>query len=195
MRQVPHVFPVTEGKRAALDLEMAKWAGSRDGVASRQELLALGLGSGAIESHLANGQLHVIHQGVYAVGHKALSRKGYLRAALLACGEAAVLSHRTAGDLSAISPTSSPLIEITGPTRRRGGKGIRYCQSTLHPDDITELDGFPITSIPRTLLDLAGVVDRPRLERAVERAVRLRLLDESALRATIERNRGKKGRK
>jgi hypothetical protein len=43
------------------------------------------------------------------------------------------------------------------------------------------------------LLDLAGVVDRARVERAVERAVRQRALDESALRATIEHNRGKKG--
>jgi very-short-patch-repair endonuclease len=195
MPQVPHKIPVSQGKRAALDLKMAEFAGARDGVMSRQELLELGFLSGAIESHLANRQLVPIHWGVYAVGHKALSRRGSLRAALLACGDAAVLSHRTAADLWGISPRSSPLIEITGPTRRRGGHGFRYCQSRLHPEDTTEVEGFPVTSIPRTLLDLAGVVDRPRLERAVDRAVRRRLLDQGALNATIERNRGKKGRK
>lgn len=77
MPQVPHKIPLSGGKRAAPDGEMAKWASARDGVVSRQELLALGFGRRAIESHLANGQLHVVHHGVYAVGHKALSRKGY----------------------------------------------------------------------------------------------------------------------
>ena len=104
-----------------------------------------------------------------------------------------MLRRRTAAHLWDVSPTSSTLIEITGPTHRRGGKGYQYGQSNLHPDDIAEVDGFPVTSIARTLLDLAGIVHRDRMERAVERAVRLRLLDDTALRATIERNRGKKG--
>jgi very-short-patch-repair endonuclease len=193
MPRVPHVLAPPGAKRTAPDRELAEWASERDGVASRKELLGLGFGRGAIRSHLANGQLHVIHHGVYAVGHRAISRRGYLRAALLACGEKSVLSHRTAADLWGISPTSSRLIEITGPTRRRGHQGLRYCQSRLHPDDIAEVEGFPVTSIARTLLDLAGIVHRGRVERALERAVRLRLFDLTKTRETIERNRGKKG--
>ena len=172
---------------------MANLAGIQDGVVPRKELVGQGLGRGAIDHRVATGNLHVIHHGVYAVGHRALSRRGYLRAALLACGEAAVLSHRTAAHLWEISPTSSALIEIAGPTHRRGGKGFRYRQSNLHPDDIAEVDGFPVTSVARTLLDLAGIADRNRVERALERAVRLQLFDLRTTIETIGRNRGKKG--
>jgi very-short-patch-repair endonuclease len=195
MPQVPHKRPLPGAFREEPGVLVAEFAGAHDGVASHGELVRLGLGRRAIQSWVAKGQLHVIHHGVYAVGHRALSRRGYLRAALLACGDRAVLRRRTAAHLWDVSPTSSALIEITGPTHRRGGKGFRYAQSNLHPDDIAELHGFPVTSVARTLLDLAGVVQRDRLERAVERAARLRLLDERAVRAAIERSGGKKGRK
>jgi putative AbiEi antitoxin of type IV toxin-antitoxin system len=75
---------------------VAEPAGRQWGVVSRAQLLALGLGRGAIEHRLRVGRLHVVYRGVYAVGHVALRVEGRFLAAVVACGPAAVLSHRSA---------------------------------------------------------------------------------------------------
>jgi very-short-patch-repair endonuclease len=174
---------------------VANLAGTQEGIVAREELLALGLGESAIDHRVARGELHPRYRGVYAVGHQATSRKGWLIAALKACGEHAVLSHRTAADLWGISPSSGRLIEVSGPTHRRSADGLRYRQARLHPDDLAEVDALPVTSVGRTLLDLAGVASRERVERALERAVRLRLFDPTEAQRAIARNKGKKGGK
>jgi very-short-patch-repair endonuclease/predicted transcriptional regulator of viral defense system len=188
-----HVVHGIDVQRATADLELAALAASQRGVVSRGQLLGLGFGRGAIEVRLARGQLHMVHRGVYAVGHTALGERGRLRAALFACGRASVLSHRSAAHLWAMSPSASRLIEASGPTRRRGARGVRYHQARLHRDDVTGHEGFPVTSVARTLLDLAEVVPRERLARAVERAVRLRIFDLTAVQAVLARGRQRKG--
>jgi hypothetical protein len=161
------------------DLEIAGLAARQHGVVGLAQLCKIGLGEDAVWSRCSAGRLHRVHQGVYAVGHPLLTRKGRLMAAVLACGEAAFISHRSAADLWGIAPTERRVIDVASPTRA----GRRHHMLSVHrlwepaDEDVTSVDGIPCSSVARTLLDLAGVVNQSRLERAVERTEVLRLFD------------------
>jgi hypothetical protein len=89
--------------------------------------------------------------------------------------------------------SSGALIDVTS-TRGRRRSGVRLHRvRALSFAERGRLDGIPVTSLPRTLLDLAEVLDAQRLERALEQAERLRLLDVAALEATIRAARGRRG--
>jgi hypothetical protein len=88
-------------------------------------------------------------------------------AATLACGSGTVLSHRSAGALWAIAPRSSTAIDVTRPTHIRRRAGILAHQSSLPDDERTVVDGIPVTTVPRTILDLAAVGSRRQVERAL----------------------------
>jgi very-short-patch-repair endonuclease len=161
------------------DLAVAAVAERQDGVVSSAQLLAAGLGQGAIEHRVRRGRLHRIYRGVYAVGHRRLTPRGRLWAAVLACGgpEAAVPSHRTAAAVWDLLPSPAQF-EITTRRESRPRPGIRVHRSrTLTAADITTHDGLPVTTVARTLLDLAATLNPHRLERVVHRAEHLRLLD------------------
>lgn len=96
-------------------------------------------------------------------------------AAVLAYGDGAVLSHRSAAALWGLARSRAP-IDVTGPRGRPGRKGIRLHRSPVADDERAVEAGIPVTSLPRTLLDLAEVVDEQRLKRAFEEADRLKLL-------------------
>jgi very-short-patch-repair endonuclease len=162
------------------------------GVVSRRELLEAGLGTRAIEHRIAAGRLHKLHRGVYAVGHRVLSREGRWMAAVLAGGESAVLSHRSAAALWEIRPTSSRPPEITAPgevARRE----LHSHRARLGDDEATIHRGIPVTTPARTLLDLAGIVPRHQLERAAEQAEVLHLADLTSLDALFQRYPRRKG--
>ncbi|HXS47141.1 MAG TPA: DUF559 domain-containing protein [Solirubrobacterales bacterium] len=96
-------------------------------------------------------------------------------AAVLAYGKEAVLSHRSAAALWDLMRSRSP-IDVTCQRGRSGRKGILLHRSHVRDDERTDQAGIPVTSLPRTLLDLASVVDEQRLKRAFEEADRLKLL-------------------
>lgn len=137
---------------------MAAVAARQHGVVSRAQLLAIGLGSRAVESRLAAGRLHATYRGVYAVGHARVTMRARWMAAVLASGLAAVLSHRAAAALQNIR--RSEAIEVTTPQHRRARTGILLHQARLAPDGITTVDGIPVTTVFRTLIDLAAVLPR-----------------------------------
>jgi hypothetical protein len=83
-------------ERELRERELAAMARRQHGVVARQQLKALGIGNGAIKARLRLGQLHTIHRGVYSLGHRRLTRRGAWLAAVLACGDGATLSHRSA---------------------------------------------------------------------------------------------------
>jgi predicted transcriptional regulator of viral defense system len=116
-------------------------------------------------------------------------------AATLTFGPTAALSHRDAGALWALLGSSSPRIEVTVPGRsKRGREGIRvHCVRRLDPRDVTTKDGIPVTTVARTLLDNAEVVRMRQLERMLEEAERLRILDVAAIDELCERSRGRRG--
>lgn len=148
----------------------------------------MGIGSRAIAHRLERRRLHGLYRGVYAVGHRKLTSRGRYMAAVLDSGPGAVSSHRSAADLWEIRRTSRASIEVTVPYSRRPRTGIQLHQLALSPDECTVADGIPITSVPRTLLDLAAVLDAAPLERAIERAEALRLWDPVSLPELLDRH-------
>ncbi len=101
------------------------------------------------------------------------------------------MSHGSAAALWGLSRSRMPIEAISRSGRRERGLLVR--KSRIHPEDRTEVDAIPATSVPRTLLDLAGIWDGERVERAWEEADRLGLLELHALQRVCERARGRKG--
>lgn len=168
-------------------------AARQHGVVSVRQLLALGLDSNAVGRRVAAGWLHRRYRGVYSVGHVSLSKRGDYMAAVLACGPGAVLSHRAAGDLWGVRPGGGH-IEVTVPRGRAGPSEVRAHRSrTLRPGDVTRVDGIPVTTVARTLLDLASVLSPQSLARAVDRAERLELFDLVSVEDALARAPGRKG--
>jgi uncharacterized protein DUF559 len=147
-----------------------------------------------MDHRVVTGRLHRIHAGVYAVGHARLTQPGRWMAAVLACGEGALLSHRSAAALWGIGTYPGIRIDVTVSDRsgrRRPHIAVHRPRSLLE-EDRWEVDGIPVTSAARTILDLAGVLG-PRLERAFHEADRLGLLDPRALAALGARASGRRG--
>jgi very-short-patch-repair endonuclease len=176
---------------------MAALAARQHGVVSGSQLLEMGFGRGAIRNDVADGRLHRVHAGVYAVGHAAVGGQGRLIAAVLACGPAAVLSHRSAGGIWELRQGSQTAVDVTVPGRtrhRRPGITLHRVRA-LHPDDHTTRQGIPTTTVARTLLDLAEVLNPRQLERTLEQAERQRLLDITAIEQLMSRSPGRHGLK
>ena len=114
-------------------------------------------------------------------------------AAVLACGPGAVLSHRSAAALWGIRRGDPSRIEVTAPGRVGRRPGIRAHPVDLAADETTEVDGIPTTTVARTLLDLAAILNRHKLERAIEQAEALRLSDATPLAALVTRYPGRRG--
>lgn len=171
---------------------MARLAARQDGVVAATQLRRIGFTARAIEIRLASGRLHRIHRGVYAVGHRTLTVSGLRMAAVLRGGTGTVLSHRAAGADWGLRHWSG-LPAITTPTPRRPITGIELHYARLPADERTVLDGIPITTWPRTLFDLATVLDFDALVRALNEAEALRLTDPLSLHALLDRHRGERG--
>lgn len=180
-----HVF-----ETAAVDARIARLAERQHGVVSIEQLLATGLGHGAIKYRMRCGRLHRLYRGVYAVGHRRLSREGRWLAAVLALGPGAALSHSSAAALRDLRRSDAAQIHVTVPSgagrlKRRGI--VVHRSRTLRADDVQTIDGIPVTTVARTLLDLAGRLADGPLERVVERAQTLRWFDARAVSTVIER--------
>jgi very-short-patch-repair endonuclease len=153
------------------------------GVISRSQLLAVGIGETGVRERLRTHRLIRLHRGVFAVGHRVLRRQGHLLAAVMACGPGAVLSHASA----------AALWNYAGRVKR---SGVRVHRSgRLSPDEITVHERIPLTTVARTLLDLADVLPAQALKRAVNEEEYLRLLDMTSLIAAVQNNPGRRGAK
>jgi hypothetical protein len=120
-----------------------------------------------IDRRVSVGSLHVIHRGVYAVGHTAISQRGRWMAAVLASGDGAVLSHRTATALYGVWGSGAGEIHVTVPRKVRSQRSIRRHFSILPEDEWEVVDGIPVTSAARAVLDLAGEKDEAAAEAAL----------------------------
>jgi very-short-patch-repair endonuclease len=175
------------------DQAIAALAARQHGVVSRGQLLEAGLTGNMLKGRVARGRLLRLHRGVYAVGHRQLRREGHWLAAVLAVGPGAVLSHRAAAALHGIRP-SGTRIDVTTTGRAADQRGIRVHHArTLDPTDITTVDGIPVTSVARTLVDLAHTVPRDHLTTALREAERLHLFDLRAIQAARARTRHREG--
>ncbi len=170
-------------------------AGRQHGVVTRKQLLALGFGRRSIQHRVERGRLFPVSLGVYAVGWPALNQKRRWMAAVLAGGEGAALSHRSAAALWEIGVEQPGQIDVS--VRRScelRRPGIRFRgRSTLSAKYIVLRDDIPITSPIQTLLDLATELDTVPLERAVNDADKRDLVNPDALRAGLDRFSGQPG--
>jgi len=164
------------------------------GVVARRQVLALGISARSIGRRLEAGRLRAVHRGVYAVGHDRLTPHGHLMAGVLACDEGAVLSHKSAARLWGLMRSRLIPVEVTA-VSGRGRSGITVHEGGLAPADRAIVAGIPVTSIARTLLDLADVGDRRTVGRAFEEADRLGLLEMRAVEDVCARGQGRRGLK
>jgi hypothetical protein len=176
----------------ALQGRIVELAERQHGVVSRGQLMAIGMGRNAIDNAARAGRLHRLHAGVYAVGHQVLSRQGRWMAAVLACGNDAVLSHQTAAVHWRIAAFRGA-IEVTSPRDTRSRCEIRRHYARLPADEATVREGIPVTSVHRTLFDLAAIIPADRLEGAMRQAEFLHLWDRVSLPALLVRYPGHRG--
>ncbi len=168
--------------------EVVALADRQQGVVGTWQLRAMGFSKRWIERKVAAGLLVRIHRGVYAVGRRLLTRRGHWMAAVLACGPGAVLSHRSAAALHELRDTNQRKIDVTVPGDWRADRPtIRIHSSTVDSEDVATVDGIPVASVARTILDLAGVLDEDQLLRVIEQADRLETFDLRALERVMAR--------
>ena len=136
-----------------------------------------------------------MHTGVYLVGHALLSREGRFMAAVLACGDGAVLSHGSAAELWGLTQSMGRRVDVTAPNRRgRMPTGIvAHRDGALCLGDRTRRNGIPCTTVARSLLDLAATVSVWDLRKAIAEAEVLGLLRIAEIRQLIRRCRGRRG--
>jgi hypothetical protein len=172
------------------DSLIAALAERQHGVVSRRQLVEHGVNRYAVDRRIERRLLQAVHRGVFAVGHRSLTAEGRWMAAVLAGGPGAVLSHRTAATLLGI--LRSPYLELTTPTQRYRS-GINIHSSLLAVDEVTTERCIPVTTVPRTLLDLATVLRPTQLERAINEAEVQRLSDPLSLLDLLKRYPGRPG--
>jgi very-short-patch-repair endonuclease len=182
-----------EEDRARGDAGIAELAERQHGVVSRRQLLDLGFGSDAIQNRVESHRLHPLHPGVYAVGHRVVPRQGRWRAALFASGEGAVLSHWSAAALWGIRPNSRSIIDVTNPHKSRSWAEIKRHHSALPADEATAADGIPVTTVPRTILDLAATEPVETVASMLKEAEYRRLYDPLSLWDLVDRYPGRRG--
>jgi very-short-patch-repair endonuclease len=158
------------------------------GVLTRRDLLALGFTPAGIKHRVATGRLHLISRGLYAVGRRELTAQGRWMAAVLVCGDDALLSHRSAAQLWGIGSQVRGRIDVT--VRRRSfprRPGLRvHSRASLPSRSLTRRFRIPVTNPVQTLIDLAIELELLRLERAVNEADVLDLVDPETLRASLD---------
>lgn len=172
---------------------ISQLADRQHGVVARDQLIRLGLEKDAIGRRIRAGRLHRLHAGVYAVGHHVIPREGRWLAAVLASGPEAVLSHWSAAALWVIRPNARSIIDVTVPRKGRSWAGIRRHHSPVPADEITVREGIPVTSVPRTILDLAATEPVDVIENLLREQEHRRLWDRLSLPDLIERYPGRRG--
>lgn len=191
-RPVDHLRGGESGEHP--DAVLRALAARQHGVVARRQLLAAGLSARMIERRAAGRGLVTLHRGVYAVGHARLRREGQWLAAVLAVGPGAVLSHRDAAALHGLRPPGDHARwEVTTTLRSRSTDRIRvFRTAALDAHDTATVEGIPVTSVARTLVDLAGTIPRRQLAKALSEAERQHVFDlraiERAMAATARRN-------
>jgi hypothetical protein len=166
-------------------------------VVSRAQLLTLGFTEEAIDHRVATGRLWRLTRGIYSVGPPRGTNEQRWTAAVLACGDEAALSHRSAAalwDIGAELPRRTDVSVRRRCTVRRRGLLARS-RPSLAASEFVERDGIPVTSIVQTLVDLATELPDGPLERAVNEADKHDLIDPEALRVALDDRRGQPGAK
>lgn len=176
------------------DSEIGLLAERQYGVVTRTQLAALGLGEDAIDARLGRGRLHRLHRGVYAVGHPVVPSEGRWLAAVLRVGQGAVLSHGSAAELWRIRRGAvRGRIDVSAPRPTRSPPGIRRRYLQLARGEATVRRRVPVTTLARTLLDIASETSPEGLEGAIREAEYLHRFRLGDLEDLLARHPGRRG--
>jgi very-short-patch-repair endonuclease len=176
-------------------VRVAILAAEQDGVVSTAQLRARGLDGAAIAVRVRTGRLHRVHHGVYAVGHAAITLRGRFMAAVLACGEGAVLSHFAAGALWGFLTWDERLPDVTvvgSAGRMRPGLRIHRVRA-LDERDAMRNRAIPVTTAARALLELADDLPDKGLRRATRQAQAKNLTNVRLIADVLTRANGRRG--
>jgi very-short-patch-repair endonuclease len=151
------------------------------------------MGEDAIDHRLANGRLHRLQPGVYSVSPRLVPRLGRWMAAVLASEPDAALSHHSAAALWGLRSYTERAVEVIVPRRSTSSKLIRRHFSLLPSDEMTRNEGIPVTTVPRTILDLAAAESLDVIKGLVREMEYRELWDSLSLRDLVERYPGRRG--
>jgi predicted transcriptional regulator of viral defense system len=157
------------------DVRLASLAARQHGIVTRRQLHALGLDDSAIARRKKTARLHQLYRNVYAVGRTDLTMRGRYLSAVLAYGNRAVLSHRSAAVLWALCSERGPRIDVTlpgGGSRPPRGPIVLH-RSSLPKEHATVRSRIPVTTPVRTIIDFADDSTRRELERTIDEALYL----------------------
>jgi hypothetical protein len=130
---------------------------------TRPELLDAGFSRGQIAWRVRSGLLIPEHAGVYRVGHRAPNLECSYLAAVLACGEGALLSGRAASYIYGLIKGEAPPPEVTTPRDRKLRGVITHRSRGTDRRDVRTYRGIPITTVPRTVVDMAAYSNAEQL--------------------------------
>jgi very-short-patch-repair endonuclease/predicted transcriptional regulator of viral defense system len=163
-------LPIRHGRA---DHAILSLASAQHGVVTRAQLLRAGISQQIVKRRLKSNFLRPMHRGVYIVGQRSTPQARAL-AATYACGDSAAVSHEIAAHVHGLIPAGEEAERVhvslaRGDRRRPGVRTHRV--GSLPADEITTVDGIPVTTPARTLLDIASVVSPRRLEKALIEAL------------------------
>jgi hypothetical protein len=159
------------GDKGSISTLIAHIAEGQHGHITRVHLLALGLGIEAIKYRVRTGELIPVHAGVYAVRYRRVEPVARAMAAVLACGEGALLSHDSAAALWGLRRWPE-IPEVTCPTHVRRPHIDTHRSRTLEPNDTRRQLNVPTTSAARAIADIALRLTDKQLTRATQNARR-----------------------
>jgi hypothetical protein len=164
-------------------------------VITRSQLIGLGFTPKAIKHRVSTGRLHLVVRGVYAVGRAKLPREGRWMAAVLACAPDAALSHRSAAALWGFGKEHPHYIDVSvGRASEAHLPGLRCHRRPSLPSNEVDLRlNIPLTKSVRTFLDLATVTGPKTLERSINEADKLDVIDADSLRRALDDHPGERG--
>jgi hypothetical protein len=179
------------------DVRLAEVAARQLGLVRRQDIAAIGVSDRELEHLVALGLFEAVHTGVLRHVAVPFDRRARMLAAVWGAGAVAVVSHRSAAELWELRdvPRWRPEVTVAGRSRRSPTRVTVHRTDRLDPMDITACGGIPITTVPRTLLDLGGVTDPPVVRQAMQDAVIRNLVAPEDLLCVLERvgRRGRRG--
>ncbi|MBS1893167.1 MAG: type IV toxin-antitoxin system AbiEi family antitoxin domain-containing protein [Actinobacteria bacterium] len=160
---------------------------------STRQLEGLGYGRNSVAKAAKAGRLHRVHRGVYVVGYRRLSWRGRCMAAVLASSPS-VASHLSAGWLWGLLRYRPDTMHITSRTARRGGRPFVLHQADLPDADRTIYENIPVTSVSRTVLDLAVGRSVREIRKQMQRGDDFKVFDLRDMRELLARSNGHRGK-
>jgi predicted transcriptional regulator of viral defense system len=179
----------------AVARRIAGIAARQDNVIILEQLLEAGLGRDAVAHRVTARTMQRLHRGVFLLGAAPPTPMARDRAAVMACGEGAVVSHRSAAELFRLLPESGRDVDVTVVGRNPGAHpGIRlHRPRAFARADVTNVRGIPVTSVARTIADVAGTEPSNEVVHAFQEALYRRIVTPDAVAAIIEREPRRKG--